>query len=221
RSRPRSSPRHSGAYRARRERRPWSFRTAPPWTGLWTLRPWSLPRRGSADALVDQRHQRADGLGRDHAGAGVGAQTGEAVLLRQHALRHRQEALQIELLIEDNAHVSLLEPLDGRGCQIDPPGDDRARLLSRLFQSLPDEGGDVAVLRADRLQVGVLLEIGGDDGHRQRAVVIHLGADLDVVHFQPGSLERVIESLVALAALGLGAKAVLEGLVPLLQRAVF
>jgi len=42
-------------------------------------------------------------------------------------------------------------------------------------------------------------------------------ADLDVIHLQPSSLERVIESLVALAALRLGAQAVLERLVPFLR----
>jgi len=73
------------------------------------------------------------------------------------------------------------------------------------------------VLRADGLHVGVLLEISREDGHRQRAVVVHLGADLDVIHLQPSSLERVIESLVALAALRLGAQAVLERLVPFLR----
>src|SRR2546427_663919 len=178
----------------------------------------SLEREATAGDPI--RVSPDDGLRRDDAGAGVRAQPGKPVFLGQHALHDRQEALQVELLVEHDADVALLQTLDGGRREIDAAGGDRARLLSRLLQRLPDEGRYVAMLRADGLHVRVLLEVSGEDGHRLRAVVVHLGADLDVVHLQPGSLERVVESLIAPAAFGLRAQAVLERLVSALQPAV-
>ena len=51
--------------------------------------------RGSADSGVDERHQRADGLRRDDARAGVEIEAGHLVFGGEHALQDRHEALQI------------------------------------------------------------------------------------------------------------------------------
>ena len=97
----------------------------------------------SADSLFDQRDQRTDAARRDHARAGVDREPREAVLLRQDALHHRQEPLQIQLLVEGDRDVSLLQTIDrGRG-QVDTADRDLARLPSRILERLADERGDV------------------------------------------------------------------------------
>src|SRR6266481_1348389 len=88
----------------------------------------------SADALLDQRNQCRDGIRRDHIGAGIDRESREPVFLRKHALHHRQEALQIELLVERDRYPAFLQTVDGRGRKIDPADDDVARLLACRLQ---------------------------------------------------------------------------------------
>ena len=73
------------------------------------------------------------------------------------------------------------------------------------------------MLGAHRLHVRIGGEVAGQDRHRERGVVVHLGADLDVVDLEAGVLERLLQAAVALAALGLGEQAVLQRLVARLQ----
>src|SRR5258708_7520901 len=132
--------------------------------------PQHTRRNTSANALLDQRNQCLDGFWRNHVGTGIDGEAGKPVLLRQHALHHRQEALQVELLIERNGDPAFLQAVDGRGRKIDPADDDVARLLARRLQRLGDYRRNAAVLRADPLHARILGKIGRQHPYRQRAV---------------------------------------------------
>ena len=87
-----------------------------------------------ADARVDQLDQAVDRLRRDGAGAGVDAEPRHLVLRRQHALQHRQEALQVEELVERRRDVAGLQPIDRRRREVDAADDDVAGLLAGLLR---------------------------------------------------------------------------------------
>src|SRR6266404_3691443 len=141
------------------------------------------PNNNSADALLDQRNQCLDGIRRNHVGTGIDRETGKPVLLRQHALHHRAEALQVELLIERDGDPALLKAVDGRGRKIDPADDDVARLLACRLQRLRNHGGDAAVLRTDPFHCRVLCDVSRQHRYRQRAVGVHFSGNLEVIDF--------------------------------------
>ena len=77
---------------------------------------------------------------------------------------------------------------------------------------------------ADRLQVRMRLNVGGDDRDAERRVGVDLLGDLEPVDLEAGLLQRVGEALLRLAALGLAEHAVdhrfVAGLQPLRQHGV-
>ncbi len=77
--------------------------------------------------------------------------------------------------------------------------------------------GDAAVLAADGLQVRVRLDVGGQHRHREGGIGVDFLAHLQAVDLQAGLLERVGETLLGLAALGLVEHAVDHRLVARLQ----
>ena len=96
--------------------------------------------------------------------------------------------------------------VDGR--EIDAADDDVARLLAGLAQNFIQDAGDAAVLGADRLEVRMRLNVGGQHRHAERRVGVDLLGDLEPVHLEPGLLQRVGEALLRLAALGLAEDAI-------------
>ena len=73
------------------------------------------------------------------------------------------------------------------------------------------------MLRADRLQVRMALDVGDEHRHGERRVGVDLLGDLEPVDLEPGLLERVGKALLRLAALGLAEHAVDHRLVAGLQ----
>src|SRR6266850_1033115 len=167
----------------------------------------------SADALLDQRNQCLDGFRRNHVGTGIDRETGKPVLLRQHALHHRQESLQVELLVERDRYPAFLQAVDRRRREVDPAHNNVARLLSRGLQRLRNHRGDAAVLRTDPFHCRVLCDVSRQHRYRQRAVGVHFSGNLEVIDFHSCLLQRVLQAFVGLTALGLAQKAVDQGLV--------
>ena len=82
-----------------------------------------------------------------------------------HALQDRHEALQVEELVERRRDIAGLQAVDGRRREVDAADDDLARLLAGLLQHFRETAGDAAVLGADRLQVRMRLDVGGEHRH--------------------------------------------------------
>src|SRR5271166_1690783 len=162
----------------------------------------------SADAGVDQLGQRVDRLRRDGSRPGVERKSRHLVFRGHHALHDRHEALQIEQLIEGRGDIAGLEPVDRRRTQIDAADDDVARFLARFLQHLLHRAGDAAVLCADRLQVRMRADVGGEDRYAERRVAVDLLRDLEPVDLESGLLQRVGETLFGLAALRLAEYAI-------------
>ena len=101
-----------------------------------------------------------------------------------------------------------------------PPSDDLARLLAGLLQRLGEHAGDAAMLGADRLQVGVRLDVGGEhrDGRESSAVDL-LALISSRSTLRPASSSVSARPFVRLAALGLAELAVDHGLVAGLELA--
>src|SRR5258708_31689836 len=93
--------------------------------------PQHTRRNTSANALLDQRNQCLDGFWRNHVGTGIDGEAGKPVLLRQHALHHRQEALQEEFLIAHNGDTAFLHTVHGRDRVIYPAYADDTPLPAR------------------------------------------------------------------------------------------
>ena len=129
----------------------------------------------------------------------------------------RHEALQVEQLVEGGRDVAGLQAVDGRRGQIDTADDDVAGLLAGLLEDLGEHAGDAAVLGADRLQVGMALDVGHQDRNGERRVGVDLLGDLQAVDLEAGLLQRVGEALLGLAALGLAEHAIDHRLVAGLQ----
>src|SRR5450631_562350 len=162
-----------------------------------------LSRALLPNALFDEPDQRVDRLRRYGAGPGVDRDARHLVLHRQDALHDRQEALQIEQLVEGRRNVARLQPIDGRRREVDAADDDVARLLARLLEDFGELAGDVAVLGSDRLQLRVRLDVGGEDRNGERRIAVHLLTDVETVDLEAGLLKRVSEPFTRLAALSL------------------
>src|SRR5215469_6104993 len=115
------------------------------------------PTTASADAGLDQRYKLVDRRRRDHTRAGIQGNTWHQVLLRQHALQHWYETLQVEQLVEGDRHVAGFEAVNGCWREVDAADDNVARLLAGLLEHFRKDAGDAAMLGADCLEIGILL----------------------------------------------------------------
>ena len=71
--------------------------------------------------------------------------------------------MQIEQLVERRRHIAGLQPVNRCRREVDAADDDIAGLLACLLEDVGELTGDAAVLGADRLQVGMRLDVGGKD----------------------------------------------------------
>src|SRR5262245_16367785 len=131
-----------------------------------------------SNAGVDQRNQGVDRLRRDGTGAGVETEARHLVFRRHHALQDRYEALQVQELVESCGDIAGFQSVDRGGGKIDAADSDIAGLLAGFLQDISHLTGDVAVLGADCLQVGMGLDVGGKHVGCERGVGVHLLADL-------------------------------------------
>src|SRR5262249_10935852 len=145
-------------------------------SGLRVEAAGSLP-----DTLVDEVDQRVDALRRDGTSTRVHADTRHLVLHRQDTLQHGQEALEIEELVQRRRNVTRFQAADRRWSKVDAADNDLAGLLARLLEDVGELAGDVAMLRPDRLQIRVRLDVGGEDRHGEGRIAVHFLADIEAV----------------------------------------
>src|SRR5688572_12701266 len=116
-------------------------------------------RRSSPYPGVDQRHEVADRLRSHDSRTGVQVEPRHLVLRGHHALHHRHEALYVEQLVERQLDIARFQTVDRRRPEIDSANGDLAWFFSGLVQHFGEYPGDAAVLRADRLEIGIVLHV--------------------------------------------------------------
>src|SRR5580692_2710860 len=110
---------------------------------------------GLTEPLLDQGSNGIDVSWRDFADTRILVQAGDEVLLGQPDLLYRVPALQVQNLVKARHNVACLNSGDDVRAEVNTSDHDVTGFFASVLEDLGQDGGDLAVLRTDGLEVGM------------------------------------------------------------------